>query len=102
MQKAAFHLLEASRYGNYKADLLYAWSLLKINKNFDFVAHLKSMLEKYTKFPKFQQQTLLHIAMHYHYKKNDLQNTLPYLLKAIEFDPQSRQLEVFIILNMYF
>lgn len=94
MQKAAFHLQEATRYGNYKADLLYAWTMQKINNNFDFIAHLKVMLEKYTKSPKYEQGTLLHIAMHYHYKKNDLKNTLTYLLKAIEFDPQSRRLAV--------
>ncbi|XP_008203168.1 uncharacterized protein LOC103315534 isoform X2 [Nasonia vitripennis] len=92
LKEAAVYLKEAGKNGNHRADFDYAEVMMRLSRgSFDYLGHLQRMFEKCENV-NFKQTILLHISMQSYYKKTDLDSALKNLLKAIELNPDSKQL----------
>ena len=90
---AKVYLEEATKIGNYGADMDLIPCNKSLDANFDCIGHLQKMVEKYGSNKYQKMQCLLHIAMQY-YKKKDYVNSAEYFKQAIDLDIESQQLKV--------
>ncbi|KAJ8681780.1 hypothetical protein QAD02_017572 [Eretmocerus hayati] len=92
-EEAAKYFEDAARYDNIGADYQYIECKLKIDENFkkEVSKYLLNMTKKYRDFPKKHMQgILLNLAISYWKNDKNLEDSLRYLLQALEIDPRSK------------
>ena len=91
-QKAAEYLKKASVPNNFAAEMQYGRCMLKVNKNFDYLKHLKNMSEKYNNQSAYKQKILLCIGFYLFHENESFIIALQYLLYGIECNPQNYEM----------
>lgn len=76
---------------NFSAEKHYIECQLKLNKNFAITDQLLKMLDKYKQLPNDQlQDIILDLGFCFWKKKEIIEESLNYFLRAVEIDPKAR------------
>ncbi|KAJ8674970.1 hypothetical protein QAD02_010756 [Eretmocerus hayati] len=95
LKEAAKHLKKAVNSSNIYAELDYTYVMMKVDKKFDAIEYLKSIIPKYEKSVALTQRIVLTIAYLQYRSGKDMNDALRKFLKAIRLNPNSKQLETF-------